>query len=196
METKILYLQFFKDEEPMKNQLWKLQHPGNKTVDSWNESMILRKGEEVSVRTSIRTKNFLITVCLALKILSRILKSIWPRNMEKTNSKKLNKTIYNLVYTECGRKCRCDFLTGTYGMMFPSLIQNPSPEEIKTAIRKRIDDRALYYRPFLFGMATFSEEYIGNATPFELLVIDELRVLREEILERRIYKTILMEPRS
>ncbi|EMO62658.1 hypothetical protein LEP1GSC133_1623 [Leptospira borgpetersenii serovar Pomona str. 200901868] len=55
---KILYLQFFKDEEPMKNQLWKLQHPGNKTVDSWNESMILRKGEEVSVRTSIRTKNF------------------------------------------------------------------------------------------------------------------------------------------
>ncbi|WP_282969624.1 hypothetical protein [Leptospira santarosai] len=45
-------------------------------------------------------------------------------------------------------------------------------------------------------MATFSEEYIGNATPFELLVIDELRVLREEILERRVYKTILMGPKS
>ncbi|WP_154231835.1 hypothetical protein [Leptospira interrogans] len=81
-------------------------------------------------------------------------------------------------------------------MMFPSLIQNPSPEEIKTEVKKRIDERALYYRPFLFGMATFSEEYIGNATPFELLVIDELRILREEISENRIYKTILMEPKN
>ncbi|EMF82123.1 hypothetical protein LEP1GSC188_3412 [Leptospira weilii serovar Topaz str. LT2116] len=55
---KILYIQFFKGAEPLPEQLWKLQHPGNKRVDEWGEEMVRQKDGDLEVKTSLRTERF------------------------------------------------------------------------------------------------------------------------------------------
>lgn len=55
---RVLYIQFFQDAEPMKNQLWKLQHPGNSVVDTWEESIVKRDDEGLRFSTKMMTQNF------------------------------------------------------------------------------------------------------------------------------------------
>ncbi|AXX17429.1 MULTISPECIES: hypothetical protein [Leptospira] len=55
---KILYIQFFKGVEQLPKQLWKLQHPGNKRVDVWNEEMVRQKDGDLELKTSLRTERF------------------------------------------------------------------------------------------------------------------------------------------
>ncbi|MDO6395436.1 hypothetical protein Q4554_15265 [Leptospira santarosai] len=55
---KVLYIQFFKGAEPLPGQLWKLQHPGNKRVDEWDDEMLRQRDGGLELKTSLRTERF------------------------------------------------------------------------------------------------------------------------------------------
>ncbi|WP_017863262.1 hypothetical protein [Leptospira santarosai] len=55
---KVLYIQFFKGAEPLSGQLWKLQHPGNKRVDEWDDEMLRQRDGGLELKTSLRTERF------------------------------------------------------------------------------------------------------------------------------------------
>ncbi|MFQ3854541.1 hypothetical protein ACLK29_04575 [Leptospira kirschneri] len=54
----VLYIQFFKDETPIPNELYRLQYPGNSYVEKMSERMIEQKGDETKIKLSLRTREF------------------------------------------------------------------------------------------------------------------------------------------
>ncbi len=53
---------------------------------------------------------------------------------------------------------------------------------------KEVDRRWNYWKPFITGLATLSEETVREAHPLELMVIDEVNRRREEYLENRVIR--------
>lgn len=57
----VIYVQFFKDEKPMENQLWALTHPGNLTVEKWRDGVAKYENETLSFDSTNQTKQFFKT---------------------------------------------------------------------------------------------------------------------------------------
>lgn len=58
INERVIYVQFFKDGEPISNNLWKLVHPGNLEVERWTDSIVEMVGNKVKVNRTERTKKF------------------------------------------------------------------------------------------------------------------------------------------
>lgn len=56
--VELLYVVIKKDDEPIENGLFRLQHPGNLEVDRWNESMVKQSEGDMTFATRERTKKF------------------------------------------------------------------------------------------------------------------------------------------
>lgn len=55
---RILYIVITKDDVPVKNGLFKLQHPGMLAVESWNSEVVKQSDDGIKMNTVVRTKKF------------------------------------------------------------------------------------------------------------------------------------------
>lgn len=59
----ILYIVIMKGDEPVKDGLFRLQHPGMMTVESWNGDVVKQTEDGLKMQTAQRTKRF-FTECV------------------------------------------------------------------------------------------------------------------------------------
>lgn len=55
---KVLYINIFQNGEPVKNTLYRLQHPGMMIVEQWNNEVLKHNGDSIKLETVSRTKKF------------------------------------------------------------------------------------------------------------------------------------------
>jgi hypothetical protein len=58
LDTELLYVVVKKNDQAKPNGLFRLQHPGNLELDSWNESVIKQEDGSFKVSSKERTKKF------------------------------------------------------------------------------------------------------------------------------------------
>ena len=73
---------------------------------------------------------------------------------------------------------------------------HPSESELRAEAKRIIAENVYYWKPFIMGLAILSEEAINNASPFGLLIIDEVLNYKNEFLETRVLKAELVERRK
>lgn len=69
----------------------------------------------------------------------------------------------------------------------------PTEAQLRQAAKEKVKRNLAYWKPFIMGLAVLNESTIANASPFELLVIDEVLNYREDYLENRVLKAELVE---
>lgn len=77
--------------------------------------------------------------------------------------------------------------------MFPIWKSSPKSDQIRERAKKELNRRFGFYKPFVIGMAMVSEDTLRTATPFELILWDEVSTLRETFLDSKVINAQLVE---
>lgn len=80
-------------------------------------------------------------------------------------------------------------------MTFPNLDRPPTKAEMEKAAAERVRRDLFFWNPFITGLAVLSEETVRTATPFKMLILQNVMERREEYLSSRIIKSELVERR-
>ncbi len=78
-------------------------------------------------------------------------------------------------------------------MTFPNLERMPTEAQLQKAAAEKVKRNLFFWNPFITGLAVLSEETVKTATPFEMLVLQEVMQRRENYLNTRIVKAELVE---